>query len=54
MREVRDVERIENINYAMLAVLESKYKLLGLTYVIEDGRITGIVYTQEVKSGKDE
>lgn len=39
---VKDNEYIDNINDAMLMVLEYKNKTFGNEYVIEDGKITEI------------
>lgn len=39
---IRNSEAIENVNQAMVMALETKNKLVGTTYVVEDGLITEI------------
>lgn len=39
---IHNSEAIENVNQAMVMALESKNRLVGTTYVVEDGLITEI------------
>lgn len=45
---VFDDEYIENTNWAMLIALESKYRMFGVEYIIEDGRITGVIKKNKI------
>ena len=50
-----DDEYIENANWAMLIALESKHRMFGVEYVIEDGKITGVIKKNKIiKRGANE
>lgn len=46
--DVISKESIENVNCAMIFSLESKHRIVGTEYIVEDGRITSIVEKDKI------